>query len=344
MTVELTEATGTDLAAVRELVAAGEIVLVRDQVTEEAAQTSRLDQWPRDVAESVGECALVPVAGLTGGDSGQRYPFLVGPKESVRFLCSFADTLPPAPFPYETRPTRTDYREFRDRWITREPQEPNAFMFQLGEVMAGMHRKMVLHGDAHLGNWLMVRGQVVVGDNDLVFLHCVPTPAQCATDIAPLLPELSASSWMNFRTGYLHTWQEPEGQRVIDLIQLGDRTGWAVPFRAGEFARAVALLDRQLAEVDTPVERVLALLHRVLALSRCGRHAEALQDCLDAASLARQHCPHVAGGLALVQAVAFLDQGDRDGAVELLRGITNEPDRLLARYEPADARLPIITL
>jgi hypothetical protein len=98
-------------------------------------------------AVSIGDCALVPLAYLNGTDF-QRYPLVVGPKEAIRFLSTSGDRLPPEPFPYETARLRTHYREFRNLWLTREALEPYFFVFQIGELLAQMHSKKILHGDA----------------------------------------------------------------------------------------------------------------------------------------------------------------------------------------------------
>lgn len=215
-TVEVIKFVGTDLLAVRELVSRGEIVLLCNAVP---LINDGIDQWPRSVAESIGECAVVPLACLIG-EKFRRYPLVVGQKDTIRFICSYADQLPPRPLPYETLPVRTHYWEFRNLWAVHKSMVPNAFMFQLGGVIASMHSMKVLHGDAHLSNWGIFDGQVATIDNDVVFLYNQPSPAQCATDVSPLLPALKPNDWLNFRLGYCTTW--PDGARVIDFIQLGD--------------------------------------------------------------------------------------------------------------------------
>ncbi|MFJ1758684.1 hypothetical protein ACIOD2_00100 [Amycolatopsis sp. NPDC088138] len=337
--VEATEFTGGDLTAVRELVERGEIVLLRDEIP----RSGSLDQWPRDVAESIGECAVVPLSCLTGA-GGPRYPLVAGRRESIRFLCSYAERVPPQPFPFETRPVVTDYREFRHLW-TAAPREttldPDGFA--IGTTLAQLHSRNVLHGDAHRGNWLFDRdGTALVHDPRPVFLHCRPSAEQCATDLRPLLPALTPGGWQSFRLGYRRAW--PEEGRVIDLVQLGDRTGWAAAFRVGDFARAVELTAGQLDAEDTPIVRVMLLANRAMALSRTGRHDEALGDCHAALKLAKQRCPHVANGLGLALAVVLSGQGMRTEAVDALRPVSDQPEQLLARLVRPGAQLPIMNL
>ncbi|MEU8633182.1 hypothetical protein AB0C38_13500 [Amycolatopsis sp. NPDC048633] len=337
--VEATEFAGADLSAVRELVERGEIVLLRDEIPRAGSP----DQWPRDVAESIGECAVVPLSCLTGA-GGPRYPLLVGRRESIRYLCSYADHVPPRPFPCEAQPVVADYREFRHLWVT-VPQEPalDPDGFAIGTTLAQLHSRNVLHGDAHRGNWLFDRdGTALVHDPRPVFLHCRPSAEQCATDIRPLLPALTPGGWQGFRLGYRRAW--PEEGRVIDLIQLGDRTGWAAAFRVGDFARAVELTARQLDAEDTPIVRVMLLANRAMALSRAESHDEALQDCFAALKLAKRRCPHVVNGLGLALAVVLSGQGLRDEAVDVLRAVSDQPEQLLGRLARMDAQLPIMNL
>jgi hypothetical protein len=332
--VEATEFAGTDLPAVRELVERGEIVLLRDEIP----QPSALDQWPRDIAESIGECAVVPLSSLTGA-GGPRYPLVVGRRERIRFLCSYAENVP---VPGEAQPVVTDYREFRHLWLG-GAQEIDPDGFAIGSTLAGLHARNILHGDAHRENWLFDRdGTALVHDPRPVFLHCRPSAEQCATDIRPLLPALTPEGWQSFRLGYRRAW--PEEGRVIDLIQLSDRTGWAAAFRTGDFAGAVELTARQLETEDTPIVRVMLLANRAMALSRTERHDEALRACLGALELAKRRCPHVADGLGLTLAVVLSGQGRPAEAVDALRSVTDRPEQLLARLVRPDAQLPIVNL
>jgi hypothetical protein len=330
---------GNELCAARELVGHGEIVLIRTP----SDSHQHVDElgWPRNIAESIGDCALVPLAYLNGTDF-QRYPLVVGPKEAIRFLSTSGDRLPPEPFPYETARLRTHYREFRNLWLTREALEPYFFVFQIGELLAQMHSKKILHGDAHIDNWGVIDGTVVIGDNDCLFLHCPPSPAQCATDIYPLLPTLQPQHWLNFRLGYLNAW--PQGQPVIDQIQLSDRTGWAMAFRTKQFATSIQLINHQLRSESDPVLRVMLLANLALATSCSGKPDEAMHVFLDCAQLAKFHCSYAARGLAFLLGVLHLHQGDRSTAVAILRDITRDPENLATRFAATDAQFPIINL
>lgn len=333
------ELDGNELCAARELVGRGDIVLIRTPPDDHRS----VDEWgwPRNIAESVGECAVVPLACLNGTDF-QRYPLVVGPKETIRFLSASGDRLPPEPFPYETARLRTHYREFRHLWLTRETLQSYPFVFEIGERLAQMHSKNVLHGDAHIDNWGVIDGTVVIGDNHCAFLRCPPSPAQCATDIYPLLPALQSQHWLSFLLGYLNAW--PQGQLVIDQIQLSDRTGWAMAFRSKQFTTSIQLIDQQLQAESDPVLRVMLLANLALATSCSGRPNEAMHVFLDCAQLARQHCPHAAQKLGFVLGILHLHQGDHSTAVTIFRMGALDPEILVTRFAATDAQLPIINL
>ena len=131
---------------------------------------------------------------------------------------------------------------------------------------------------------------------------------------------------------------------MIDLIQLGDLTGWAAAFRSRDHALAIELLGRQLSGDCLPIVRVMMLANRALSLSRTGRHHDAWQDCLEAAELAREHASHVAQGLAFVQAMILAGEGKRADAINLLRALTDQPEQMLARFEQPDSQLPIMNM
>jgi hypothetical protein len=77
----------------------------------------------------------VPLGCLTGA-AFQRYPLVAGQRETIRFLCSYADEVPPSPFPYQSQPVVTDYREFRHLWVVDGNFSPDIFMAQVGMRMA----------------------------------------------------------------------------------------------------------------------------------------------------------------------------------------------------------------
>jgi hypothetical protein len=182
----------------------------------------------------------------------------------------------------------------------------------------------------------------VIGDNDCLFLHCPPSPAQCAIDIYPLLPTLQPQHWLNFRLGYLNAW--PQGQPVIDQIQLSDRIGWAMAFRTKQFATSIQLINHQLRSESDPVLRVMLLANLALATSCSVKPNEAMHVFLDCAQLAKFHCSYAARGLALLLGVLHLHQGDRSTAVVILRDITQDPENLATRFAATDAQFPIIYL
>lgn len=345
----MVEFDGNELHLARELIARGERALITHPPSGE--RTSSRWSWPRDVAESIGECAVVPLSCLNG-TAFQQYPLVVGPKENIRFLSATADPLPPEPFPYESKPLRTHYRAFRELWLTTTDPEPEisfcegkavAFYMQLGERLAQLHSMDVLHGDAHRDNWGVLDRTVVVGDNDAVILFCPPSPAQCATDIYPLLPALNATNWRDFKLGYVGTWDK--GQRVIDQIQLSDRTGWAMAFRTKRYTDSMKLIRHQFQTETDGGQRVILLANLALASGCAGLHDEAMRHHAEAVELARNQAPHAVGPLGtMVLGVLRIQQGDRAGAVAAYEGMFPDPKRIVARLGAKDAQIPIINL
>ncbi|WP_405803924.1 hypothetical protein OG729_02265 [Streptomyces sp. NBC_00210] len=351
--VDMVEFDGNELHLARELIARGEMALITHPPSGE--RTSSRWSWPRDVAESIGECAVVPLSCLNG-TAFQQYPLVAGPKESIRFLSATADPLPPEPFPYESEALRTHYRAFRELWLSAPDPEPEisfyegkgglrvvAFYMQLGERLAQLHSKDILHGDAHMDNWGVIDATVVVGDNHAVFLFCTPSPAQCATDIHPLLPALDATKWRDFKLGYVGTWNK--GQRVIDQIQLSDRTGWAMAFRTKRYADSMELIRHQLQTETDGGLRVMLLANLALAAGCAGLHDEAMRHHAEAVELAGTQAPHAVGSLgSTVLGVLRIQQGDRAGALAAYEGVFPDPERLVARLGAKDAQIPIMNL
>ena len=345
---------GDELLSARELVASGQIVLITGEASGE--RRSSPWSWPREVVESIGECGAVPLSCLDNAEF-RRYPLVVGPKESIRFLCATADPLPPERFPYESAQVRTHYRAFRELWLNLPDSGPEigfftgwdgsvrvvAFYLQLGERLAQLHSKNVLHGDAHIDNWGVIDNKVVIGDNHAAFLFCSPSPAQCATDIYPLLRALDPRKWQDFKMGYISTW--PAGQRVIDQIQLSDRTGWAMAFRTRQYADCMQLIDDQLQTETDGGMRVLLIANLAVAAGCAGQHDDAMRYHVEAVELARTHVPDRAESVGnVVLGVLRIKQGDRLGAVDAYRSVFDDPERLVAHLSAEDAKIPIVNL
>ncbi|MFD7730576.1 hypothetical protein ACFV6F_09375 [Kitasatospora phosalacinea] len=337
--MEMREFAGDDLCSARQLVGRGEAVLIVS-APGEANRPTEESRWPRGIAETIGECAVVPLACLNGTEF-RRYPLVAGPKRVVRFLCAGAEELPPEPWPYETRPLRTNYREFRELWRPDPQDAQHPLVLGIAERLGQLHSKNILHGDAHIGNWLRDQdGTVLVSDPDPSFLSCPPSPAQCATDVLPLLPSMRSQHWHNFRIGYLAAW--PEGRRTIDQIQYSDRTGWAVPFRSGEFATSTGLIEQQLLDESDQVLRVMLLANLALASSSTGDDDAAARTVMTCLNRAEEHCPWAANGLAFVLGLLALRWGDRAAALDATRFTWADPEAVLTRYADRGARLPII--
>lgn len=348
---DMMEIDGEDLCRARDVIRRGRTVLVRTPPAGD--EPSRPWRWPRNVAESIGDCAVVPLSALTGSDF-QPYPLIAGPAETILFLCASADPLPPEPFPYKTAALRTNYREFRGLWLSSERSPVLKFFedgqvvryfYEIGTLLGRMHSDNFLHGDAHIGNWGVStqQGGVVIGDNNLAVLFCSPSPAQCATDIYPLLRGLEPADWWDFRRGYVTAW--PAGQRSIDQIQLSDSTGWATAFRSRDFAGCIDLVDLQLESETDEALRVMLLANRVLAMGCCGRHEEAARLSARCTELSAVHSPHATRNVtALLKGILLMLQGDHPAAAHALGGIFPRPEQVVLRLSAKDAQLPLINL
>ncbi|WP_410597912.1 hypothetical protein [Amycolatopsis sp. lyj-23] len=253
------------------------------------------------VVDSVGDCAAVPFAAVDGTVKFevlpinarrpsllgvQVFPALLGKPEIIRYVASYANEIPPDDAIVVSRPVRTDYREFADLLrsgesakqviarLTGPGNRRPVFVYGIGVILATGHQNGCMAGDAHEGNFMPgPEGRTVMIDHEVWFRFGPGTSAQCATDLAPLLPTFSSADWSAFRLGYLTTW--PDGGRVIDLIEFGDTTGWLNALHAKDFARAVVALDRALDLCPTTDEsaRMVLLANRAYARSRNNQSA-----------------------------------------------------------------------
>ena len=175
--------------------------------------------------------------------------------------------------------------------------------FALGELMAKVHRRMCRYGDAHEGNFGYLNpeqaagsgqepGLRIIDEGGFYPLYCRPSPAQCATDLAPLLSGFDAVRWRAFRTAYALQWSG--GLGVLDFIEFADRTGWKAAILAGNFPDALKRLEAALAIVPStdPMLRIVLLADRAEALSQLGRHDEALSAADEAERFTAMECPH----------------------------------------------------
>ncbi|MFI6414082.1 hypothetical protein [Streptomyces sp. NPDC050585] len=352
-TVAATTVADTDpdryLATVRRIRGSGGVVLVPER-------PSLLDGRPEGgpevadlecLVETVGDCAAVPLRAfedrLTGSAPGPGRP-LSAPLDAPVFPCLLsghatlhtvlAQSGLPLPDDVVTRarPVRTDFREWEDLWADdmddtavtavmerlRRGDARYVLAYAIGELLATGHSGGTLHGDARWENfaWAPERGTAVFTGHDLRFLCRPPSPAQCATDLVPLLPSLTPSTWYAFRLGYGQHWLG--GRRVIDLMEYGDSTGWMLAMHRQEPAAAVRLLSEALdrCEPDDEAGRMVVTANRAEALSRIGRHAEACADADAAWKAGRALAPEVTPLLALRAGLVWLRAGDRDAAFQ----------------------------
>ena len=126
---------------------------------------------------------------------------------------------------------------------------------------------------------------------------------------------------------------------MIDLIERGDKAGWASAIDAGDFQTAGGLLDDALdqAETDDAETRMLLLLQSARQLLATGASERAAERAGEALAVA-QDLDLPASLIKWSEfslAVALSTSGDTTGALRLLNGILHSPDcendlRLLA--------------
>jgi tetratricopeptide (TPR) repeat protein len=151
----------------------------------------------------------------------------------------------------------------------------------LGKSLGQLHIKGVIHGDTHERNFLFDDETMTVGVVDFgrsQLLYGPGEPAECATDLIPLMMGFTRRDWYNFKRGYLLSW--PDGDRVFDLIEDGDRTGWMQALRRADFQLALTRLDEAQQLVDTDAMAELARLgdRRTWCYRKLGKYDLALSS------------------------------------------------------------------
>jgi hypothetical protein len=342
------------LGIIRELLAHDRVILLPQAMDRYGAPSNSVYDG-KSLVNSIGDCAAVSLTQLTSGSPGtDLHPILVGTKEAVQIVCSYAERLPPQRLIYESLPLRTYYWNFSPLWQEKPDEEQINLMtriryggvpwqakhreavkdlltqiegdaqllviFEIGRILGRMHSLNFLHGDAHLGNWgIDMQGQVLVNDVQGPALYCPPTPAQCATDILPLLNDISYDGWQAFKLAYLNFWRG--GRRVIDLIEVGDTVGWGEALMMSDYPLAVQRLDLQIGQPDEgnePKLRIMWLANRAQALSMIAEYNKALKDCSAAIDLSRVEDRGLAPALMYLQAHIHVKANDPEAAVKVL--------------------------
>lgn len=331
------------LTVVRRAVRYGQLVLLPGlRVRHDGAD---YDDGLYRFVDSVGDCAGLRLP----RDEAGADTVLIGPKQAVRFVCSYLDPVPSPAAVVESPTVQVDYRSFARLWTDMEGLGPGLLdlefrwleIVSLGETVGEMHSKGILHGDAHEGNFSPnIGGKAGVFDRVTTrVLYCPAEPVQCATDLIPLMTGFSAWDWYNFKRGYLLAW--PEGQRVFDLIELRDRTGWMYARRHGDYQAALRLLDEavRLVEEDDVSELARLIGKRAECLSNLGQHAQALQAQAEAIRLVEEsHVPGL-GWEILNLALLHRHAGDDATAVAVLeRFLARSGDPVGADQAIAEAR------
>ncbi|MFD5517264.1 tetratricopeptide repeat protein [Streptomyces sp. NPDC127066] len=349
------------LTTVRRICRSGGVVLVPERPS---LQGERAGERPElfdleGMVECVGDCAAVPLevfdesvtAGLAALPGEPRdslppllgvqvFPCLLAGATTLRNLLTGNGISLPDGFVSRSRPVRTDFREWAHLWVPGDDEESAAHIeerlrrgdgrgvlaYSVAQLLATGHRNGALHGDARWESfgWSPERGCAVILTHDARHLDRPPTPAQCATDVMPLLRSLSRPTWRAFRLGYLRGRLDgPGGRNVIDLIEFGDTTGWMQAMARNDMVEAVDLLGEALDRCGPAdqVGRMVITANLAEALSRSGRHEQACAAAVTAWSAGRTLAPDFTPLLALQAGLASLRAGDRDAAVETMLGL-----------------------
>lgn len=165
-------------------------------------------------------------------------------------------------------------------------------MITLGKGFGEAHSHGILHGDAHEGNLKIdaVQGVITVFDMGRArFLYGPAESAECATDLLPLMQGFTGWDWYNFKRGYLSSWAN--GDRVFDLIESGDRTGWMQAQRRKDHRLALALLDeaQDLVDSDAVAERAQFADRRAWSYQNLAGYELALRAQTEAITLAEEN-------------------------------------------------------
>jgi len=158
------------------------------------------------------------------------------------------------------------------------------------------------------------------------FLYGPPEPAECATDLIPLMTGLTPRNWYNFKRNYqLH---RPDGERVFDLIERGDKTGYRQAIRRGDFKLALTLLDeaQRLADVDALAELARLADRRTFCYRNLGEYKLALRSQTETIALAEEGRLPDLGWYILNLIILYRDAGHIDLAESTLKKFITRTD------------------
>ncbi|MFF9815202.1 hypothetical protein [Streptomyces sp. NPDC014006] len=335
------------LTTVRRICRTGGVVLVPQRPSPNKRRTKeRLELLDFEgMVERVGECAAVPLDAFDESIAARlnvlpdefqelfppllgvrAFPCLLAGATTLRTLLSDNGISLPDGLVSRSRPVCTDFREWAHVWEPGDDYESPAHIeerlrsgdgqsvlaYSVAQLLATGHRNGALHGDARWESfgWSSEWGCAVILAHGARYPDRPPTPAQCATDMMPLLTSLSRPAWGAFRLGYLRG--RPDARNVIDLIEFGDTTGWMQAMARSDMDEAVNLLAEALDQCGPAdqVGRVVITANLAEALSRSGRHEQACVAAEAAWSAGRTLAPELTGLLALQAGLASLRAGE----------------------------------
>jgi tetratricopeptide (TPR) repeat protein len=266
-------------------------------------------------------------AALAYRTSGHR--LLLGDRAALRLAVSYLEPAPPPQAIIDPLPVCLDYRGLSHLWADDDQlmgdQDADGFrwlrMIAIGSALGEAHSRGVLHGDTNKGNFVVDEARMSVTWLDLAGSRTLygPAPtAECATDLLPLMHDCDGRDWYNVRRGYLRSW--PDGDRVFDLIESRDWSGWMQAFRRKDYRLALDRLAEALRLVEQDDAAQVAHLadRRAWCHQLLGEHDAAVRAHHEAITLADEHQLPGFGWYYLNLALLYRNTGQLDLARSVL--------------------------
>jgi hypothetical protein len=279
----------------------GELVLLTGTPSEHglAAEGFPGHRWLiGSLIRSVGDdCAVAALDRLNGGPEPREHgvpPLLVSNRATIRYVAACVDQVPRGAIA-ETPRRRKDFSAFAHLWYSEpEPEVPGHLFMQemherqkfhaIGKIIGGLHREGTIWEDAHVDQFAYNSEHFKHNNGWFVYdlyehvgtLYRPPTPAESASNLLPILSEVRPAHYPWLRMGYVNA-RGTDGNKVFDLIESGDLTGWRQAMREEDYDRARELVAAHIAADDelSSHARFNALNQAAMAFSRAGRHADA---------------------------------------------------------------------
>ena len=315
------------------------------------------------LADSIGECASLPITPYQdpiGDVEHILFPCLYGRVAQIRRVASWlpqdmqsrvwsALRISRSFERYKSLWTGQDNSESMTETIIRAAEESAGLdAYSIGRGLAAVHSSCCLHADAHRRNfvpdgWERAR---ILDLKTFRVLYRPPTPAECATDVGPLMDYFSPQEWRQFRFGYLHECKmhdKVDGRLVLGLIEYGREAAWT---RFGPLDRldtSLKNIDAEIATEQDPKRRLVLLIRRMTLLismvSSSGLTGEIMSLLTNTAEVLPEHFL-----VALVNfAESCLQIGDRGSAQMFLNMAVSSASQTIADQIAANVAAGILS-